>query len=77
MHHGLFWAKSHTQRVLEQVSNPGALILIVEDELPIRKLLRNALQSADYRLAEAATGQQAATIAAQQPPDLVILDLGF
>lgn len=54
----------------------AALILIIEDELPIRRLLRNVL-SGDYRIVEAETAQQAAKLAAQQPPDLVILDLGL
>src|SRR5207244_10205931 len=31
----------------------------------------------DYRLLEAETGEQALRMAAQQPPDLVILDLGL
>jgi two-component system KDP operon response regulator KdpE len=53
------------------------LLLLVEDELPIRRLLRNSLESDGYRLAEAETGQQALRQASQQPPDLVILDLGL
>jgi two-component system KDP operon response regulator KdpE len=57
-------------------TNP-ALILLVEDELPIRRFLRTSLSGEDYRLVEAETGQQALRLAAQQPPDLVILDLGL
>jgi len=53
------------------------LILLVEDELPIRRFLRTSLSSEDYRLVEAESGQQAIRLAAQQPPDLVILDLGL
>jgi len=53
------------------------LLLIVEDELPIRRFLRTSLSGEGYRLAEAETGQQAIHLAAQQPPDLVILDLGL
>ena len=53
------------------------LILIVEDELPIRRFLRTSLTGENYRLVEAETGQQAIRVAAQQPPDLVILDLGL
>ena len=53
------------------------LILVVEDELPIRRFLRTSLTAENYRLAEAETGQQAIRLAAQQPPDLVILDLGL
>src|SRR5947209_4540164 len=52
------------------------LVLVIEDELPIRRFLRSSLAAENYRLAEAETGQQALRLAAQQPPDLVILDLG-
>jgi two-component system KDP operon response regulator KdpE len=53
------------------------LVLLVEDELPIRRFLRTALAAENYRVAEAETGQAAVRLAAQQPPDLVILDLGL
>jgi two-component system KDP operon response regulator KdpE len=53
------------------------IILLIEDELPIRRFLRASLTADDYRLAEAETGQQGLRLAAQQPPDLVILDLGL
>jgi two-component system KDP operon response regulator KdpE len=53
------------------------LILVIEDELSIRRFLRASLSGEGYRLAEAETGQQGLTMAATQPPDLVILDLGL
>ena len=53
------------------------LILLIEDDLPIRRLLHSALSGEDYRLLEAETGKQAIRFATQQPPDLVILDLGL
>src|SRR5581483_250293 len=53
------------------------LLLMVEDELPIRRFLRAALSGEGYRLVEAETGRQALKLAAQQPPDLVVLDLGL
>jgi two-component system KDP operon response regulator KdpE len=53
------------------------LVLLVEDELPIRKFLGASLASAGYRLEEASMGREALRIAAQSPPDLVILDLGL
>ena len=56
---------------------PSPLILVVEDESPIRKFLRVSLASEDYRVEEAETGKQALGKAAAQPPDLVILDLGL
>jgi two-component system, OmpR family, KDP operon response regulator KdpE len=56
---------------------PSPLVLLVEDELPIRKFLGASLSSAGYRLDEAATGHEALKRASQSPPDLVILDLGL
>jgi len=53
------------------------LILLVEDELAIRRFLRASLPADSYRLEEAESGQQALRLAAQHPPDLVILDLGL
>ena len=53
------------------------LVLVIEDELAIRRFLRTSLAGENYRLAEAETGAQAIRLAAQQPPDLVILDLGL
>jgi two-component system KDP operon response regulator KdpE len=53
------------------------LLLLVDDELPIRRFLRASLTGDGYRLVEAETGEQAIQLATQQPPDLVILDLGL
>jgi two-component system KDP operon response regulator KdpE len=53
------------------------LVLLVEDELPIRKFLGASLASAGYRLDEASTGREALRMAAESPPELVILDLGL
>jgi two-component system KDP operon response regulator KdpE len=50
---------------------------LVDDELPIRKFVGAALAGANYQIVEAGTGQQALQLAAQLPPDLVILDLGL
>jgi two-component system KDP operon response regulator KdpE len=52
-------------------------VLLVEDELPIRKLVRAALTSAEYQVDETGTAQQALQHAAQVPPDVVVLDLGL
>ena len=53
------------------------LILIVEDEAPIRRFLRASLPLHDYRWVEAVTGTEALHLAAAQRPDVVILDLGL
>jgi len=53
------------------------LVLIIEDEQPIRRFLRASLAAEGYRVVEAGTGEEGLRLAAQQPPDLVILDLGL
>ena len=55
----------------------GPLILIIEDEVQIRRFLRASLTSHGYRLQEAVTGQEGLTKAATSQPDLIILDLGL
>ena len=59
------------------MTTAAPLVLLVEDELPIRKFLGASLASAGYRLDEATTGHEALKLAAETPPDLVILDLGL
>lgn len=59
------------------MSTNSALILLVEDEQPIRRFLRASLTGEGYRLTEAETGAEALKLAPRQPPDLVILDLGL
>jgi len=59
------------------MSDNRPLILIVEDDPPIRRFLLASLTSHDYRVVEAVTGKEAIAAATQQPPDLVILDLGL
>jgi two-component system KDP operon response regulator KdpE len=53
------------------------LVLVIEDEPQIRKFLRASLSAYGYRLNEAETGRQGLVLAAHQPPELVILDLGL
>jgi two-component system KDP operon response regulator KdpE len=52
-------------------------VLVIDDELQIRRLLRVCLESNNYRVVEAATGQEGVSAAAQHRPDVVVLDLGL
>jgi two-component system KDP operon response regulator KdpE len=53
------------------------LALIVEDEQAMVRFLRAALTSHGFRVAEAASGQEALRQTATRAPDLVVLDLGL
>jgi two-component system KDP operon response regulator KdpE len=57
------------------VSN--ALIFLVEDEKAVRNFIRAAVTSQKYRYLEAATGEEAMSLAASHMPDIVLLDLGL
>lgn len=52
-------------------------VLVIDDEPPIRKLLRVGLSAHGYEILEAANGKMALAALSQQAPDLVILDLGL
>jgi two-component system KDP operon response regulator KdpE len=59
------------------MTGDSAVILVVEDEPPIRRLLRTTLAANDYRTLEAATGGEAMSALRHHRPDLVLLDLGL
>ncbi|MGZ4482176.1 MAG: response regulator transcription factor, partial [Gaiellales bacterium] len=53
----------------------GARILVVDDERPIRRALEVTLAQAGYRVTTAGTAREALSVAALEPPDLVLLDM--
>ncbi|MCC7446214.1 MAG: response regulator [Anaerolineae bacterium] len=55
----------------------GPRVLVVDDEVQIRRFLRIGLDANGYRVYETDSGQDALVKAAQVRPDLVILDLGL
>ena len=54
-----------------------AEILVIDDEPQIRKLLEIILESNDYKPRLAATGKEGIILAANHPPDIILLDLGL
>ncbi|MFZ4518815.1 MAG: response regulator [Microthrixaceae bacterium] len=52
-------------------------VLVVDDEPRIRRALEVNLVARDYKVALAATGEEALRTARAEPPDLVLLDLGL
>jgi two-component system, OmpR family, KDP operon response regulator KdpE len=52
-------------------------VLVIDDEPPIRKLLRMGLSAHGYEILEAPSGRVSLELLEQKKPDLVILDLGL
>ena len=50
-------------------------ILVVDDDVKLRKMVRLYLEREDYRVTEAANGRDALFVARHEKPDLVLLDL--
>src|SRR5262245_18047917 len=63
--------------VSETGATPSPLVLVVDDEAPIRRFLRATLASQGYRYVEAVTAADAVVQATTRVPDLVLLDLGL
>ncbi len=57
--------------------NPGALVLVVEDEPQMRRFLRTSLAMNGFRLLEAATSREGLAAATSHNPELILLDLGL
>jgi two-component system KDP operon response regulator KdpE len=55
----------------------GPLVLVIDDELQIRRFLRISLEANGYQVQEAATFAEGLAAAARLRPDLLILDLGL
>jgi len=60
--------------ILETSSSKSALILIVDDDLFMRKILVRYLERENYRVIEAANGMEALTIYQECQPDIILLD---
>ena len=59
------------------MTEKGMRILVVDDELQIRKLLRVSLSAHGYQVDEAATGEEGIMQTTMLKPDMIILDLGL
>lgn len=53
------------------------LVLVVDDEPQIRKLLQTGLMGYGYQVMAVATGEEALTAVAQHPPSVIILDISL
>jgi len=59
------------------MSEPSTIVLVVDDEVQIRRFLRTGFELSGFNVHEAATGAEALRAATLRPVDLVIADLGL
>ena len=59
------------------MTEPMDTILVVEDELPMRRFLRSALTTHGFRVVEAGSLHEAEGLITGAPPDAILLDLGL
>jgi len=52
-------------------------ILVIEDDLQIRRFLRTSFAAENYSLREAATAKDGIALVGDRPPDVILLDLGL
>jgi len=52
-------------------------ILVVDDEAPIRKLVRSYMEAEGYEVLEGDNGEKAVALARSSSPDLIVLDIGM
>ena len=57
------------------MNNP--LVLVVEDDLPVRNLMTTTLKTHDYKYKTAANAAEALLMASSHNPNALILDLGL
>ncbi|MGI6019913.1 MAG: response regulator [Lachnospiraceae bacterium] len=53
------------------------LILVVEDDPPVRNLITTTLKTNDYRFLSAKNGEEAIIEASSHNPDIILMDLGL
>jgi two-component system KDP operon response regulator KdpE len=59
------------------MTSDRATVLVIDDEPPIRRLLRTTLAVQDYRVVEAADGAEGLSLLRHERPDVLIVDLGL
>ena len=59
------------------MTDAAETVLVVEDEVPMRRFLRSALTSHGFRVVEAGTLREAEGLLTSAPPDAILLDLGL
>jgi len=58
----------------QEEADARPLVLVCDDEPPIRHVLRNILEKQNLRVLEASNGETSLALARQQAPNLILLD---
>ncbi len=59
------------------MTEPMTVVLVIEDEVQMRRFLRTALVARDYRVVEAESVREALEAATTRRPEVILLDLGL
>jgi len=59
------------------MTNPKSVILVIEDDPQIRRVLSTSLEAYGYEVHKAESGRLGLKLATKHQPDLIILDLGL
>ena len=59
------------------MADPRVTVLVLDDEAPIRRVVKHALADEGVRVIEAGTAREGLDLAAAERPDLIVLDLGL
>ena len=52
-------------------------VLVIEDDGDLRRLLRRGLEEEGFDVVQASLGKDAVVLAEQDPPDLLVVDIGL
>src|SRR5438309_9849218 len=66
-----------SQPASHEGDSPKPTVLAIEDDPQLQKFLRVSLDSQNYKVVESLTGESGMRHAANDQPDLIILDLGL
>jgi two-component system KDP operon response regulator KdpE len=68
-----------TQTTLKRNSKhpPKYLVLLIEDEKPIRRFVKPYLELKGFKIVEAVNGEEGLALASSYNPDIILLDLGL
>jgi CheY-like chemotaxis protein len=67
--------KGHSSTTSESAQESHKTILVVDDDVHIRALLRQELEAQNYEIREAKNGLEAIHLAKQARPDLIVMDV--